>query len=87
LDAKSGRCYFFAEDVKVNWTEAVKYCKEQGGFLSDIPNQETQDLLVDLNPYKDSEYMAFYSRWWIGANNIYKTSVSKMVNSVYKILF
>ena len=77
LDAKSGRCYFFAQDVKVNWTEAVKYCEEQGGFLTDIPNQETQDLLVDLNPYNDV-YGAFHTRWWIGANDISKTSVSKI---------
>ena len=84
LDAKSGRCYFFAKDVKVNWTEAVKYCEEQGGFLTDIPDQETQDFLVDLNPYKD-EYMAFYSRWWIGANDISKTGKFTWINSGHDV--
>ena len=44
---KLGRCFLFVkkQDLVLEWTEANEYCKERGGFLTDVLNQDTFDFI------------------------------------------
>lgn len=52
----------------MNFEEANDYCEEKGGWLADIPNQESLDFLVSVNPYSTKTL-------WIGANDIETVSI------------
>ena len=52
----------------MNFEEANEYCEENGGWLTDIPNQESLDFLVSVNPYSTKTL-------WIGANDIETVSI------------
>ena len=47
----------------MNFEEANDYCEENGGWLTDIPNQESLDFLISVKPYS-------HPTLWIGANDI-----------------
>jgi len=62
-----GHCFLFGSDGLGSWAEAKEYCKEKGGFLAEIPNEQTNTFLVD-NMKTDSQLQKKW--WWIGANDI-----------------
>ena len=71
-----GRCFLFVkkQDLVLEWTEANEYCKERGGFLTDVLNQDTFDFL--------SIHMLDGGGWrWIGGSNI--DNVSSKTNSYH----
>ena len=72
-DNGSGRCYHFGS-TSMNFEEANDYCEEKGGWLADIPNQESLDFLVSVNPYSTKTL-------WIGANDIETVSTLKFIKS------
>ena len=57
----------------MNFEEAIDYCEDNGGWLADIPNQESLDFL--LNPYSTKAF------FWIGANDIETVSALKFIKS------
>lgn len=58
----------------MNFEEAIAYCEENGGWLADIPNQESLDFLISVNPYSTHTL-------WIGANDIETVSILKFIKS------
>ena len=66
-----GGCYLFSPNGPgINWDQARAFCESVGGFLTDIPNQETQDFI------NESGFFQSYPNvnWWIGANDIANVS-------------
>jgi hypothetical protein len=63
----------------MNFEEANDYCEENGGWLTDIPNQETLDFLISVNPYSTKTL-------WIGANDIETVSTLKFIKSIYILM-
>merc|ERR1712079_667493 len=62
-----GACYLFANDGDgLNWNEAKEYCTSNGGYLTDILDQETQDFIAVT-----SENFPGIT-WWIGGNDFDK---------------
>jgi len=60
-------CFLFGSDGLGSWAEAKEYCEEKGGFLAEIPNEQTNTYLAD-NMKTDSKLQKKW--WWIGANDI-----------------
>ena len=58
----------------MNFEEANDYCKENGGWLADIPNQESLDFLISEKPYA-------HPTLWIGANDIETVSTLQFTKS------
>ena len=58
----------------MNFEEANDYCEEHGGWLTDIPNQESLDFLISVNPYSTKTL-------WIGANDIETVSTLQLTKS------
>ena len=50
----------------MNFDEANDYCEENGGWLTDIPNQESLDFFISKNTDIGIRNYIF----WIGANDI-----------------
>ena len=67
-----GHCFLFGSDGLGSWAEAKEYCKEKGGFLVEIPNEQTNSYLVD-NMKTDSKLRKKW--WWIGANDMANVSL------------
>ena len=63
----------------MNFEQANDYCEENGGWLTDIPNQETLDFLISVNPYSTKTL-------WIGANDIETVSTLKFIKSIYILM-
>ena len=63
----------------MNFEEANDYCEENGGWLTDIPNQETLDFLISVNPYSTKTL-------WIGANDIETVSTLKFIKSMFILM-
>ena len=62
-----GACYLFANNGDgLNWNEAKEYCTSNGGYLTDILDQETQDFIAVT-----SENFPGIT-WWIGGNDFEK---------------
>ena len=59
----------------MNFEEANDYCEENGGWLADIPNQESLDFLLSVNPDLRKKFM------WIGANDIETVSTLQFTKS------
>ena len=60
-----GRCFLFvkAQDLKLEWSEAIEYCEEKGGYLTDVSDQETFDFI--------SIHMLDGGGWrWVGGSDI-----------------
>ena len=61
-----GGCYLFSQsDTGVTYNEAISICESNGGFLTDILNQETQNLLVNFATSQNYQNRI----WYLGANN------------------
>ena len=60
-----GRCFLFvrSQDLELSWTEANEYCEEQGGFLTDIPDQDTFNF-ISINMIDGGGWR------WIGGSDI-----------------
>merc|ERR1711935_629291 len=59
-----GACYLFANDGDgLNWNEAKEYCTSNGGYLTDILDQETQDFIAVTS----GNFPGI--TWWIGGND------------------
>ena len=58
----------------MNFEEANDYCEGNGGWLADIPNQESLDFLISVNPYS-------WDTLSIGANDIETVSTLKFSKS------
>jgi len=62
-----GGCYLFANDGPgVNWNEAKEFCNDNGGYLADIMDQETQDFIAKTSGNFPE------ATWWIGGNDFNK---------------
>ena len=58
-------CYQFAENAPLgDYDQAKAYCLTQGGYLTDILDQETQDFLLSNIPSVSGV------NWMAGANDI-----------------
>ena len=65
----------------MNFEEANDYCEENGGWLADIPNQESLDFLLSVNPDLRKKFM------WIGANDIETVSTFNSLKlSIYILM-
>jgi len=62
-----GHCFLFGSAGIGSWAEAKEYCKEKGGFLAEIPNEQINSYLYD-NIKTNSNLQKKW--WWIGANDI-----------------
>ena len=47
----------------MNWNEAKEYCTSNGGYLTDILDQETQDFIAETS----GNFPGI--TWWIGGND------------------
>ena len=66
-----GGCYLFAPNGPgLNWQQSVAYCASNGGFLTDILNQETETFLENSGFVQSNPNV----RWWIGGNDIAQVS-------------
>ena len=62
-----GGCYLFVVSSNgVTYNEAITICESNGGFLTDILNQETQDLLANFGRSQNYQDLV----WTIGSNGI-----------------
>ena len=64
----------------MNFEEANDYCEENGGWLADIPNQESLDFLLSVNPDLKKKFM------WIGANDIETVSTYIEIHLKYILI-
>ena len=65
MSPDKNECYKFALDAALgDYDQAKAYCLTQGGYLTDILDQETQNFLLSNIP-SDSGIV-----WMIGANDI-----------------
>jgi hypothetical protein len=64
--------FFFGSAGIGSWAEAKEYCKEKGGFLAEIPNEQINSYLYD-NIKTNSNLQKKW--WWIGANDIANVSL------------
>ena len=77
VDCKDGwikngnACYLFAkeENYGVTWFGAKDFCESNGGFLTDILDQETQKF---INNRTQQDYHTI--DWWLGGNDVQKVS-------------
>ena len=67
-----GHCFLFGSTGIGSWAEAKEYCKEKGGFLAEIPNEQINSYLYD-NIKTNSNLQKKW--WWIGANDIANVSL------------
>ena len=67
-----GHCFLFGSAGIGSWAEAKEYCKEKGGFLAEIPNEQINSYLYD-NIKTNSNLQKKW--WWIGANDIANVSL------------
>merc|ERR1712083_945905 len=59
-----GACYLFANDGDgLNWNEAKEYCTSNGGYLTDILDEETQEFIAETSGNFPGV------TWWIGGND------------------
>ena len=77
-DNNNGRCYHFGS-TSMNFEEANEYCEENGGWLTDIPNQESLDFLISVKPYA-------HPTLWIGANDIETVSTYIEIHLKYILI-
>ena len=54
----------------VTYNEAITICESNGGFLTDILNQETQDLLANFGRSQNYQDLV----WTIGGNDFANVS-------------
>ena len=65
MSTEKNECYKFALDASLgDYDDAKAYCPTQGGYLTDILDQETQDLLLSNIPSVSGV------NWMAGANDI-----------------
>ena len=77
-----GGCYLFANDGQgVNWNEAKEFCNNNGGYLADIMDQETQDFIA-----KTSGNFPEVT-WWIGGNDFNKVPNKSFSEIIYCLVF
>ena len=58
----------------VTYNEAITICESNGGFLTDILNQETQDLLANFGRSQNYQDLV----WTLGGNDF--ANVSKITD-------
>jgi hypothetical protein len=69
-----GGCYLFVVSSNgVTYNEAITICESNGGFLTDILNQETQDLLANFGRSQNYQDLV----WTIGGNDFANVSSQK----------
>ena len=79
-----GHCFLFGSDGLGSYAEAREYCKEKGGFLAEISNEQTNTFLVD-NMKRTSELQKKW--WWIGANDIANVSMIMLPKRILRMSF
>ena len=66
IDLGEKGCFHFATEVIRNYDDARKYCQDLDGFLAEIKEAKTNELIVsqaDKYKYEDSH-------WWLGATDV-----------------
>ena len=57
------------------WDEAVEYCEEEGGYLAEVLNDETQRFLVE-----QASVLNTSTSWWLGATDQEWVSFSILIH-------
>ena len=64
IDLGENGCFHFSSEVIRNYDDARQYCQNLDGFLAEIKEAKTNELIVSqADKYEDSH-------WWLGATDV-----------------
>ena len=70
LSIPGSGCYHFGDDATdcdnyIDWFDAMKYCHNKGGYLAEITDHLTNEI---LKSYKEEVYGTEF-HWWVGCSD------------------